>query len=243
MIDIKPLASSSAGNCYLIDDGHTKILLEAGIRFREIQIALDFKLSSLAGCLVTHDHGDHSKAMKDLVKAGVDVYASQGTFNKLNLTGHRAITIKALNQFNIGTWTILPFDVKHDAEEPLGFLIANQVGEKLVFITDSAYSRYTFSGLTHCMIEINFIEALVNQAIEQEENLENREFLMMRRARLRKSHFSLENAVEFFKSPDNDLSKVQEIHILHLSDGNSDEQLIKTTIQSITGKPVFVAQR
>lgn len=241
MIDIKPLASSSAGNCYTISDGTTTLLLEAGIRFKEIQIALNFKLSSLAGCLVTHDHGDHSKAMKDLIKAGVDVYASQGTFNKINLTGHRAITIKALKQFNVGTWTVLPFDVKHDAEEPVGYLLQNSIGEKLVFITDSAYSRYKFTGLTHIMLEINFIESLVNRTIEEETNLENREFLMMRRARLRKSHFSLENAVEFFKA--NDISKVSEIHILHLSDGNSDEQLIKTTIQSVTGKPVFIAQR
>lgn len=241
MIDIKPLASSSAGNCYTISDGTTTLLLEAGIRFKEIQIALNFRLSNIAGCLVTHDHGDHSKSVKDLIKAGVDVYASQGTLSKLNLSGHRAISIKTLTQFNIGTWTILPFDVKHDAVEPLAFLLQNAVGEKLVFITDSAYSRYKFTGITHIMLEINFVDSIVNLAIENEQDLKARELLIMRRSRLRQSHFSLENAVEFFKA--NDLSKVQEIHILHLSDNNSDEQLIKTTIQSVTGKPVFIAQR
>jgi phosphoribosyl 1,2-cyclic phosphodiesterase len=241
MIIIEPIASSSAGNCYRITDGHTALLLEAGIRMRDIQVALQFKLSELAGCLVTHEHGDHSKAVKDLIKAGVDVYASQGTLTAVKATGHRAIPIQALKQFKVGTWDILPFDVKHDASEPLGFLLANQKGEKLVFITDSAYSRYTFTGLTHIMLEINFIESLVNQTIEDEPDIERREFLIMRRSRLRKSHFSLENAVEFFRA--NDLSKVQEIHILHLSDGNSDEQLIKDTLEKVTGRPIYIARK
>lgn len=241
MIEIKPLASSSAGNCYMIDDGHTKLLLEAGIRFREIQIGLEFRLSQVAACLISHEHADHSKSAKDLIKAGIDVYASLGTLTALNLSGHRAIAIKALKQFKVGTWTILPFDVTHDAAEPLGFLLANQAGEKLVFITDSAYSKYTFTGLTHILLEVNFVESLVNRNIDEEQDPEHKEFLMMRRSRLRKSHFSLENAVEFFRA--NDLSKVREIFILHLSDGNSDEQLIKNTIMGVTGKPVFIAQR
>ena len=59
------------------------------------------------------------------------------------------------------------------------------------------------------------------------------------RRRLLTSHFSLENVKEFLKA--NDLSKVQEIHLFHLSDGNSDADRFKREIMELTGKPVYIA--
>ncbi|MFP3339274.1 hypothetical protein R0J91_14955, partial [Micrococcus sp. SIMBA_131] len=50
--------------------------------------------------------------------------------------------------------------------------------------------------------------------------------------RLIKSHLCLENVKEFLLA--NDISKVQEIHLLHMSDTNSDEVLFKKEIQEIT---------
>lgn len=47
------------------------------------------------------------------------MYASAGTFAKLSLKGHRFKIIKALEQFRIDAFTILPFDIQHDAAEPL----------------------------------------------------------------------------------------------------------------------------
>ena len=54
-----------------------------------------------------------------------------------------------------------------------------------------------------------------------------------------RSHFSLENVKEFLQA--NDLSKVQEIWLLHLSDGNSDAERFKREIQELTGKVVYIA--
>lgn len=235
MIEIKPLGSSSAGNAYHITDGYTDLLLEAGIRYKDIQRALNFQTTKIAGCLISHEHGDHCKAVADIVKAGIDVYASQGTLDALGLSSHRAKRIRAKQQFRIGTWTILPFDVQHDVAEPLGFLLANQAGEKLVFITDSYYCRYKFPGLTHIMLECNYSMQILDQ------NIESGRVPAVMKKRLLRSHFSLENAKDFLLA--NDLSKVQEIWLLHLSDNNSDEGLFKREIQELTGKPVFVARR
>jgi phosphoribosyl 1,2-cyclic phosphodiesterase len=109
MIEITTLASSSKGNCYRVTDGSTPLLLECGINYRDIQKGLNFQMSSIAGCLVTHEHNDHVKAIKDVMKAGIDVYASKGTFETLNITGHRMKQIRAKEQFQLGTWTILTF--------------------------------------------------------------------------------------------------------------------------------------
>ena len=68
-MDIKILASGSSGNAYYVD-GEMPLLLEAGIPFRAIQQKLNFKISQLAGCLVSHEHMDHIRAAKDLLRAG-----------------------------------------------------------------------------------------------------------------------------------------------------------------------------
>lgn len=235
MIQITPLASSSAGNAYRVTDGTTDLLLEAGLRFSDIRQALDFKVSRIAGCLITHEHGDHCKAAVDLAKAGVDIYASQGTLGALRISPHRMKPVQAKQQFTIGTWTILPFDVQHDVSEPLGFLLVNAAGEKLLFATDTYYIKYRFTGLTHIMIECNYSMRLLN------ENIASGRVPEVMKRRLLRSHFSLENVKDFFQA--NDLQQVQEIWLLHLSDNNSDEPMFKREIQAITGKPVFVAER
>jgi len=64
MIQIQTIASGSKGNAYVVTDGHSQLLLECGIAFKKIRKALNFNTSSLAGCLITHEHGDHTKGLK-----------------------------------------------------------------------------------------------------------------------------------------------------------------------------------
>lgn len=235
MISFTPLASSSAGNAYRVTDGTTTLLLEAGIRFADLRKALDFRMSDISCCLLSHCHGDHSKSVADVMKAGIDVYTSQGTIDALKLTGHRVKAIKSMQQFTVGTWTIMPFDVQHDVEEPLGFLLANRSGEKLMFATDTYYLRYYAKGLTHMAVECNYSLRILD------ENIAAGRVPMVMRSRLMRSHFSLENMLDMLRA--HDLSKVQEIHLLHLSDTNSDAEMFKREVQQVAGCPVYVAER
>ncbi|KAB2335055.1 MBL fold metallo-hydrolase [Bacillus mesophilum] len=232
MIEITSIASGSKGNCYRVTDGHTPLLLECGINYKEIQRAFNFRLSEVAGCLITHEHGDHSKSIREVLKGGMNCYMSSGTAEGLKIDHHRINKVNPLKQFQIGTWTILPFDVQHDVSEPFGFLLANEEGEKLLFATDTYYIKYKFEGLTHIMVECNYSRDILVQNI-----IDGRVPKVMKK-RLEQSHFSLENVKEFFKA--NDLSQVQEIWLLHLSDTNSNEELFKREIQSLTGKLVFI---
>lgn len=234
MIAIFPLASGSRGNCYHITDGSTPLLLECGIGWKEIQRGLNFRTSQLAGCLVSHEHKDHSKAVQEMMKAGIDCYMSAGTAEALGISGHRLYIIKAKQQFRIGTWTILPFETQHDAAEPLGFLMANQYGDKLLYATDTYFLKYKFRGLTHIMVECNYALDILQK------NVTAGLVPTALKDRVLRSHFSLENVKEFLKA--NDLSKVQEIWLVHLSDGNSDAERFKREIQELTGKLVYVAE-
>ena len=231
-MDIKVLASSSRANAYRISDGKTALLLEAGLSYKELQRALGFKTTELTAVLITHEHKDHSRAVADLAKAGIDCYMSAGTKEALGLSGHRIHELWPRVQTQIGTWTVLPFETQHDAAEPLGYLLASGQ-EKLIFATDTYYIRYKFNELTHIMVECNYAVDIL------EENVEAERIPAALKQRLLQSHFSLANVKEFLRA--NDLSKVEEIHLLHLSDGNSDEARFKREIQELTGRVVMVA--
>jgi len=232
-MEIKTLASGSKGNAYLVSDGKTRVLIDAGIPLREIQHSYGYTVSSLDACLITHAHADHCKAVKDLIRMGVDCYMSAGTKQALKLVGHRAKEAKMLKIFPVGTFYITPFDVEHDAPEPLGFLLESTVtGEKLLYFIDTAYVKYTFAGVTHLMAECNYDTEGIKAAIERGDL--PKEML----PRLLKSHMSLETLLKLLKA--NDLSKLRQIYLMHLSDRNSGAERMRQAVQKETGVEVYI---
>lgn len=227
MIDIKVLASGSKGNCYLIDNGETKLLLDAGIPFNQIQIGCDFRVSDISGCLVSHRHGDHAKSIKDLLKRGINVYGPKDLQN----INPQISVLKPLIKYNIGSFMIVPFELTHDVE-CYGYQI-NSIGkQKLVYITDTAYVRYTFSELTHVMIEANYDTEIIRK------NTLNMDINGNLASRIIQSHMDIKTVEEFLDA--NDLSKLQQVYLLHLSDSNSNADEFKDRIQKKTGAEVYV---
>ena len=176
---------------------------------------------------------DHCKAVKDIIKAGINTFASKGTCEALSIDGHRLNVVETRKQFKVGTYTILPFSTEHDAVDPLGYLIqSNETGEKLLYATDTYYIRYRFPGLNYIMVECNYSEDIL------EENVESGKVHPALERRIKKSHFSLQHVKEFLKA--NDLSKVKEIYLIHLSKDNSDADRFKREIQKLTGRQIII---
>ena len=233
MIEFTSLASGSSGNAYFISDGKTRLLLDAGIPYRAIQTGSGFKMREIAGAFITHCHGDHSKAAKDLGKYGTDVYTSRGTLEACRLSGHRFHAVRALEQMRIGTFDVLPFDVEHDAPEPLGFLFAStETGEKLLYFTDTYFIKYKFTGLSVIACECNFSKAGLQRAVAAGYTA------VEMVPRLMRSHMSLEHLEDMLRA--NDLSRLQQIYLLHLSNNNSDAEEMREAIQMLTGVEVYV---
>ncbi|GAA0735544.1 MBL fold metallo-hydrolase [Clostridium oceanicum] len=233
---LKILGSGSKGNCYLLQGKNETLILEAGIKYKDILKGLNFNLNNIVGCLVSHEHKDHSKAMRDILKSGIDTYTSLGTAKAMPQesyieTCYRLNFIKSEKQFNVGNFTILPFQTQHDAAEPLGFLIQHKELGKLLFITDSYYCQYKFTGLNHILIECNY----------SNEILQKRELPQRLKDRIVKSHFELGNVKEFLKATD--LKEIKEIVLIHLSDNNSNELQFKKEIEILSGKPTYVADK
>jgi len=235
MIEFRALRSSSAGNGYVVGDGATRLLIECGVHYRELQRLLGFRVAELDGALVSHEHGDHACAAVAVMRAGVDVYASAGTWSALQPAAlHRAHAVEAGKPFSVGTWRIMPFPTVHDAVEPLGFYLASPAG-RVLYITDSAYCAHRFAGLTMLAVEANYSEKILQDRVNAGE------LAPAHRNRVLRNHLSLERLVEMLTA--NDLSRVEAIHLLHLSDGNSDAERFRETVAAATGKPVYVAAK
>jgi phosphoribosyl 1,2-cyclic phosphodiesterase len=241
-LEFTSLASSSAGCAYRVScapAGICPILIDCGLPYKQLQRGLNFKTSELAGCLISHAHGDHCKAAVDLIKAGVECYASYETWKAIGpeLTSFhcRQIINIEMKPFMVGIWHVTPFEATHDCPGTLGFVVESTFGHRLLYLTDSAYSKYTFPDLTHIAVECNHSMGILRK------NVESGRIDRERFNRAAHTHMSLERLINMLKA--NDLSKVQEIHLLHLSDDNSDEAAFKAAVERATGIPCRVAAR
>ena len=225
---LKVLSTGSRGNCYLLQDEGRTLILDAGLPVFRIMQGID-NPRSVVGCLVTHEHMDHAKGMIDLCRRGIKVFASRGTWQAIN-GGPLWTTIRVEhgNRFSLGGFTIKPFRTEHDAAEPLGFLIRNDLtGEMILYATDTYYLRNTFPGVHYWIVECNYCDDLLNSMmLDGDLSLELRN-------RLKKSHLSLDRLEQVLSL--NDLSVTRKIILCHLSDLRSDERRMVDEIHSMTG--------
>lgn len=210
------LASSSEGNAYLVSDGMTHILIECGITHKKLQQKSGFKLTSLRGVLVSHEHKDHSKCVEQLLKSGIPVYLSQGTARALELPEKLldlATEMEAGQQFRVGNIDIMPFSTFHDAQEPLGFVMQSQVdGDIFAFATDTVNLPYNFPGVNILAVEANFQTSILERCERMPEKT---------RHRISNTHMEIDKLCECLRRMD--LSRCREIYLLHLSSATSHE--------------------
>lgn len=233
---LKVLSTGSIGNAYILHNENEALLIEAGVKINDIKKALDFDYSKVVGCIVSHEHLDHSKSINDVMKLGIDVYSSKEVFQKTSysIKSSRQHEILSRQQFQLGNFKIMSFDVKHDVP-CFGFLIEHDECGRVCFLTDTFYCKYVFPDLNNIIIEANYSKAIIDRKYGAESG---KEFL---RNRILKSHFSLENCKEMLKA--NDLSKVNNIVLIHLSDTNSDEKQFQKEVFELTQKNVSIASK
>lgn len=228
------IGSNSAGNSYILEGETCSLIIECGLPLQDIKEALNFDMSKIAGACVSHCHGDHAKYANQFMAAGIDVCASLGTLNTFKYPNtHRMRVLQKNKKYQIGEFTVMPFDITHDAPEPFGFLIKHSECGLVLFCTDTMYLKYKFPGLNQIIIEANYSQELLDARLQEGDTID------LVRNRVISSHMSLETCKDVLRA--NDTSMVHNIVLIHLSDGNSDARLFKSEVESLTGKTVTVA--
>ncbi|MBK5245672.1 MAG: MBL fold metallo-hydrolase [Peptostreptococcaceae bacterium] len=138
-------SSGSSGNSYLVKSGTTALLIDAGISGRRILEGLNHSetlLEDVKGILVTHEHGDHIKSLNTITKKlpNVIAYANENTWslieNKIAETKKKIF--KTGEIFDIGDIQVKPFNISHDAIEPVGFSFYYE-GSQISIVTDTGH--------------------------------------------------------------------------------------------------------
>ena len=230
---LKILGSSSAGNCYLLIANSGQVLIiEAGLPLKEIKEALNFDLSKVIGCICTHRHGDHFKYASEFMNAGIEVCSSVETLDTIEYS-HRMRVIQKQKKYNIGEFVVMPVEVKHDVH-CFSFLIQHAESGLTLFCTDTMYLPFKFTGLNNLILECNYSQEILDSRLSEGDTIS------LVRNRVIQSHMSLETCKDVLRA--NDLTGVNNIVLIHLSDGNSNAELFKSEIVNLTGKNVHVAE-
>lgn len=174
MLEVTILASGSSGNAALVRCGQTYILIDAGLSARQLTLRLEaagVAADALAGIVLTHEHGDHTSALRVFAaRRDLPVYANRMTAAALEangkITSARWRFFANGTAFSIGELTLEPFQVPHDAADPVGFVIRNG-NASFGILTDLGYATSAvvdrLRDVQALFIETNYDEDLLQR--------------------------------------------------------------------------------
>lgn len=212
------LASGSAGNGYIFEARHSALLVECGVKPEVMIRRTAIPISKIAGALVTHEHNDHAGFASRYAALGIKIYASEGTIYGIKdiVPEYQASVLRPLEVRYIGEWKVMPFDVRHDAAEPLGFVIEHPEAGRILFLTDTDRCPYDFRDLAldHIMVEANYDDRLLDS------NVANSLVDSARAARTKGTHMSLKEACDLIRT--DQTAELKNVILIHLSSQNAD---------------------
>lgn len=230
---------STKGNCYALRSSTGEIvLLDCGCNYKKILRGIDYQISNVEAVFLSHGHGDHTEAFKEILNAGIQIYTNDETVENMNIrTGELMKGVPERYPFKAGSFNVIPFELPHTTYDKdtkmlihcpnYGYLVEHEEMGKLLYMTDFEYCIYSFQKMQveHLVIECNYCEELVDRS---EVNYSHR----------LKGHCSLPTCKQFIKQ--NRTESLRTVTLVHLSGQASDACKIQKEIQEVAGSNVLV---
>ena len=193
----------------------------------EIKKGLNFDLSKVVGCVVTHSHKDHSLSVKDFKNMGIPVFKPYENKEPISLNGWNG-TIQA---FDLTDKDGKFMHTNADGSECpcYGFLITHPDLGRMLYITDTELVKWRFKDINHILISCNYQRKYID-----DENIAKRNHVF-------RGHMELETVKEFIKANNSD--SLQNIILCHLSNDNSNPEECKAEVEKVAKCPVYVARK
>lgn len=219
------IGSSSSGNCYIIESNGEKLIVELGCNFKDVLKELDYDLSAVACCLVSHCHSDHAAYVPKALEYQIPVYGNKDVVEKYP----HVHLITQNYRYSIGKFKVQCLKVLHNAL-CYSFIIKCPSGEKILFATDLSKFNYKVYGCDVIMMEANYDENIIYEALARGEVVRSQS----------ENHLEINDCLEAVERCVD--TNTQLIILLHMSDGYSDEKRFQAMVHKATGKRVGVAR-
>lgn len=225
---------SQNGNCYaLIAESGEILLLDCGVPYIKIMRAIErnntYPISSISGILLSHKDGDHIRGIADFMRAGIQCYGCDELQERIEIVyGERINGMPERKSFYVGRFWVTPFYVFHDDTPNFAYIIdLPEDAGRLLYATDFCYFPAVLKAnrINHFLIECNHMQEFVDQS-------ESKHSHSVR------GHSELQTVKEIIrlnKTPD-----MRNIILCHLSEDWSDPDRMKSEIQEVAGKWVWV---
>ena len=248
-INFCPLASGSSGNNIYVGTEHTHILFDAGLTGKCIEQRLgEMGVSGheIDALFITHEHLDHIKGAGIISRRfNIPIYATQGTWDAMekdlgNIARSNKKYIYTGENCVVNDISINPFNIPHDAAEPVGYniFVGNNkvsIATDLGHITDEIKQSIVDSDIL--LLESNYdLDMLRNGSYP---------FYLKKRISGDKGHLCNDLAGETLV--DIMSEKLKYVYLGHLSDENNTPHKAFDTVAAILennnikiGKDVFM---
>ncbi|MFN7972645.1 MAG: MBL fold metallo-hydrolase [Acidobacteriota bacterium] len=130
MARLTVLGTGSGGNCFYVGSNGRGILVDAGFRAKEIEArmrSLDLEPRAVDGIFLTHEHGDHVRGAANFAtRHALPVHSTRATYRSVPSLRRRKVRFQAIEPgqaFTTGPFTVTPFSIPHDAQDPVGYLV------------------------------------------------------------------------------------------------------------------------
>lgn len=249
-MQITPLASSSKGNAYVVEQDGVAVLIDDGLAYRTLKgrlVQIGLSPESIKGILITHSHTDHTSGLATFLRhhPSVGLYANAMTAETIicdrGLPEANFICFENGQEFEIGPFAISAFSVPHDTSDPVGYLMRVREGDKTVtyFHATDVGAPLDSVGLKLREADLATLESNHDPVLLRESG---RSPLLIRRIAGRSGHLSNDEAAELvrrFASP-----RLRRLYLAHLSaDCNSPllaERSMRSALKAICRTDICV---
>ena len=218
-VELHILASGSSANGYILTAGDERLVLECGVNDKDVLKALDYDISGVVGCVVTHSHKDHSKYIPQMQKF-FTVYSNADVAERYA----GVVALQPRKRYTIGNFKVMPLEVPHGDCPNFAYVVDFDC-TRLVFATDLAKFPYTIANVDVLMLECNYTKERVLQNLMNNEEVRS----------AYDTHLELEDCVEAVERLGG--QKLRKVILLHLSRQNADREQIKKRFAEIGIEP------
>lgn len=141
--------------------------------------------------------------------------------------------VKVLQQkkkYKIGNFIVMPLEVEHNVPN-FAYIIEHEEIGKLLFATDCVRLPYKLKGVNHLLIEANNSEDLIIDHLCDNEVIRS----------MSENHMEIKETIKAIRN--NISSDLNNVILIHLSDGQSNEKLFMQLIYDEFGITPYIAEK